>query len=107
MESRITPVNASTIGYLGEKGCLWKVKPIVCQMFLCNGSKDQIFSKNPDLKTTWEDLKAKEKNFTWPDRSVLFDDLEKIFMDQGLKSPLMYMHTSPGLMRVKQKSSTQ
>ena len=22
--------------YLGEKGCLWRIKPIVCEMFLCD-----------------------------------------------------------------------
>jgi hypothetical protein len=34
---------------------------------------------------------------------VLFDDLEAFFIDCGCTSPLMYLHNSPGLLRVKQK----
>jgi len=45
--------------YWGQKGCLWRVKPI------------------------------------------LFDDLEELFLQAGLKTLLMYCHLSPGLRRVK------
>jgi len=49
-------------------------------------------------------LEAKRKRFTWPDQPVLFDDLESYFMKSGYRSPLMYLHNSPGLLRVKQKA---
>ena len=73
-------------------------------MFLCDRSKDQVFSKNPELKSEWELLEAKRKRYTWPDQPVLFDDLESYFMKSGYHSPLMYLHNSPGLLRVKQKA---
>ena len=41
---------------------------------------------------------------TWPDRPVLFDELEKLFIKEGYDSPLMYCHKSPGLLRLKSKS---
>jgi hypothetical protein len=47
-------------------------------------------------------LKQREKHFRWPDRPVLFDDLEKYFMAAGYSSPLMYLNNSPGLLRVKE-----
>ena len=88
--------------YLSAEGCRWHLKPIVCQMYLCNQSKTQVFTDNPELKHQWERLEAKRKRFTWPDRPVLFDKLESFFMDAGCHSPLMYLHNSPGLLRVKQ-----
>ncbi len=87
--------------YLGPEGCLWTVKPIVCQMFVCQKAKDKVFADDPDREKEWQALKAEEKSFTWPDRPVLFDHLEKVFMDQGASSPLMYLHNSPGLLRIK------
>lgn len=89
--------------FLSEKGCLWKLRPIVCQMFLCNSSKNQVFAGHPERETQWDALKVEEKEFTWPDRPVLFDDIEKAFIKQGYESPLMYMHNSPGLLRIKSK----
>jgi hypothetical protein len=91
--------------YLSQEGCLWRLKPIVCQMFLCDRSKDQVFGKNFELKSDWELLGAKRKRFTWPDQPVLFDDLESYFMKSGYQSPLMYLHNSPGLLRIKQKAA--
>jgi hypothetical protein len=44
------------------------------------------------------------KSFRWPDRPVLFDQLEQVFMAVGCRSPLMYINTSPGLLRIKQKA---
>jgi hypothetical protein len=87
--------------YLGNQGCMWRVKPIVCEMFLCKQAADDVFGKNPDAEKTWEELKQRRKQFTWPDRPVLFDDLERYFLDAGHSSSLMYMHNSPGLLRVK------
>lgn len=87
--------------YLGDGGCLWRVKPIVCQMFLCDRAKDAVFGETPECRGQWEELERQRKTFTWPDRPVLFDDLERRFMDAGYDSPLMYLHNSPGLLRVK------
>ena len=90
--------------YLGENGCMWKVKPIVCEMFLCEQAKKDVFGLNPDAEQVWEGLKKRKKLYTWPDRTVLFDTFEKCFIDAGYLSPLMYMHNSPGLLRVKHRA---
>jgi hypothetical protein len=89
--------------YLGEKGCVWKLKPIVCEMFLCDHVKEEIFAANLPLRQFWDDLRKREKAFTFPDRSVLFDELESLFLHAGLDSPLMYCHKSPGLLLLKEK----
>jgi len=90
--------------YLSGNGCLWHLKPIVCQMYLCDRSKAHVFGENSGLKDEWGSLEQKRKLVTWPDRPVLFDDLESHFMKAGYQSPLMYLHKSPGLLRVKQKA---
>ncbi len=87
--------------YLGENGCLWRIKPIVCTMFLCDRAQDAVFGRNPDLRHQWEEFQVLKKRFTWPDRPVLFDDLESVFIEGGYSSPLMYLHNSPGLLRLK------
>lgn len=89
--------------YLGDQGCMWRVKPIVCEMFLCERAQHRVFTEKPALQVQWEELNRRKKRFTWPDRPVLFDDLEKYFMDAGHRSPLMYLHNSPGLLRVKRQ----
>jgi len=89
--------------YLVEKGCVWRLKPIVCEMFLCDRARETVLAKNKALNDRWEGLLLKEKLFTWPDKPILFDDLEELFLEAGLKSPLMYCHLSPGLLRVKAK----
>ena len=90
--------------YLGSAGCLWEIKPIVCQMFLCDRAEKEVFSKNPSAQTTWEKLKQRKENFTWPDKPVLFDYIETVFLNEGLTSSLMYLHNSPGLLNVKKKA---
>ena len=90
--------------YLGDNGCLWRVKPIVCEMFICDQAKSQIFNNNPRASRQWASLEKERKQYTWPDRPVLFDHLEALFLDYGTTSPLMYCHNSPGLLRVKQKA---
>ena len=92
--------------YLGSTGCLWHIKPIVCEMFLCDAAKEKVFSTHPENRETWEHLQNRKKDFSWPDKPVLFDVLETIFMDAGHSSPMMYLHNSPGLLRIKQKSSS-
>ncbi len=91
--------------YLGECGCIWRVKPIVCEMFLCDRARQTVLQAASNLAAQWAALEADRKRFTWPDRPVLFDDLEAVFIRAGCRSPLMYMHNSPGLLRVKRKAS--
>lgn len=90
--------------YLGRDGCLWRVKPIVCQMFLCEPAKAKVFSEHPEAEAEWLELERRRKQFTWPDRPVLFDAVEKYFIAAGCASALMYLHKSPGLLRVKHKA---
>jgi hypothetical protein len=89
--------------YLGEKGCLWRLKPIVCEMFLCEHARDTVLGNDEALRDQWEKLRGREKRYTWPSGPVLFDELEEIFIRAGLDSPLMYFHRSPGLLRMKAK----
>ena len=88
--------------YLGGDGCLWRIKPIICEMFLCDTAKELVFKQKFSANKLWIELKQREKHFRWPDRPVLFDDLEKYFMAAGYSSTLMYLNTSPGLLRVKE-----
>lgn len=87
--------------FLGEEGCLWRIRPIVCAMFLCDPAREKVFGGDPVAGGKWEAFESRKKDFTWPDKPVLFDELERIFIDAGLRSPLMYMNFSPGLLRVK------
>jgi hypothetical protein len=87
--------------YLGDHGCLWRIKPIVCQMFLCDPAKARVFGGRPDLQAVWSGFEQERKRFTWPDRPVLFDRIEAHFIAAGCSSSLMYLHQSPGLLRVK------
>jgi len=95
--------------YLGGHGCMWRIKPIICEMFLCDPAEESIFKEKPLTNKLWLELKQREKHYRWPDRPVLFDDLEKYFMAVGYSSPLMYLNNSPGLLRVKElaKKSNQ
>ncbi|MBW1799944.1 MAG: hypothetical protein JRJ85_04360 [Deltaproteobacteria bacterium] len=90
--------------YLSASGCLWRIKPIVCEMFLCDHAKETVLERDDQLREQWETFRQQEKAFTWPDRPVLFDALEDIFIREGYDSPLMYFHRSPGLLRVKAQS---
>jgi hypothetical protein len=90
--------------YLTETGCAWKMKPIVCQMFLCDRAERDVLEKSAAARRRWAHFKTLKNGFTWPDRRVLFDDLERYFMDAGLTSSLMYFHKSPGLLRVKRRA---
>jgi hypothetical protein len=90
--------------YLTGDGCVWRLKPIVCEMFLCRQAKETVFSTNDALRNRWERLRRRERRYTWPSRPVLFDELEELFIRAGYDSPLMYLHNSPGLLRVKERS---
>jgi len=87
--------------FLSENGCVWQIKPIVCEMFLCDEAERTSFGDNQDASKQWNAFKEIKKNFTWPDKPVLFEYLEMVFMEKGCKSPLMYIHHSPGLLRIK------
>ena len=87
--------------YLGIHGCKWTVRPVVCAMFLCDRAMDAVFRDEPEARKAWESLRRQEKSFKWPDRPVLFDYLEKAFLDLGCQSTLMHLNLSPGLLRVK------
>lgn len=89
--------------YLGNDGCLWNIKPIVCEMFLCDVAQQEVFGRNPRLQMQWEDFQKRRKGFAWPDKPVLFDDIEDRCIKAGLRSPLMYLNNSPGLLRIKRK----
>lgn len=90
--------------YLSNHGCMWRIKPIICEMFLCDPAEKAVFDKKPSVNKFWQQLKSREKQYRWPDRPVLFDDLEKYFIVAGYSSPLMYLHNSPGLLRIKEKA---
>ena len=106
-QTLISDIGGTKCVYLSnEKGCLWHLKPIVCEMFLCDQAKKTVLETDDQLKLEWEKLRKKEKDFTWPDKPVLFDEIEEIFINAGLDSPLMYFHKSPGLLRVKKIKTT-
>ena len=90
--------------YLGKSGCLWRIKPIVCEMFLCDTAKTEVCGRDPGCEALWNGLLAEKQAFTWPDRPVLFNALERRFIDLGCDSTLMYLHKSPGLLMVKKKA---
>jgi hypothetical protein len=103
MEILRKPNNGFKCVYLTENGCRWRIKPIVCEMFLCDPAKQQVFGENTQLKKEWELLEQRRKQFTWPDQPVLFDELEEHFLEAGHTSPLMYLHNSPGLLLIKNR----
>ena len=90
--------------YLGNHGCIWRIKPIVCEMFLCEQATKEVFKEKPLAGQLWDELKQKKNHYTWPDRPVLFETLERYFIDAGYSSPLMYMHNSPGLLRARKQA---
>lgn len=90
--------------YLGKKGCMWHIKPIVCEMFLCDRAMEMVFLENDNLKKKWFRLKEAAKRFQWPDQPVLFDWIETEYMARGYDATLMYFHKSPGLLMVKKKA---
>jgi hypothetical protein len=90
--------------YLGRGGCLWRLPPIVCAMFICEDAKQNAFRADPTSERRWKSIQQQRKRYTWPDRPVLFDHLEQVFIDIGLESELMYLHNSPGMLRVKQRA---
>jgi hypothetical protein len=93
--------------YLNDNGCLWLWKPIVCEMFLCEVAKNSVLAKSESLASQWAGLRRRERRYTWPTRPVLFDELEAFFLNEGFDSPLMYLHKSPGLLRLKARHGSE
>lgn len=90
--------------YLGPLGCLWKIKPLNCETFVCKQARTEIFVKNPESEQVYEEMLKKKKTFSFPDRPVLFDAIEKFFIERGVDSETMYFHKGAGLLLIKQKS---
>ena len=92
--------------YLEGSGCCWKVRPLNCTMFLCDQVQQEVFPNNAKYQEEWSELNRRAKTFRWPDKPVLFDRLETFFMERGCTSSLMYINTSPGLLRIKRQAAT-
>jgi hypothetical protein len=90
--------------FLGASGCTWRIPPISCAMFLCSQVKEKVFEAHPGARIIWSEHQRSEKEYTYPNKPVLFDDLEAFFMKRGSESPHLYFHRSPGLLRIKSKS---
>lgn len=90
--------------YLGADGCRWKIHPLGCALFVCDRVQSNVLGMDSSLREQWDRIKSAGAAFRWPDRPVLFDHLEQVFIAAGCRSPLMYLHCSPGLLRVKQKA---
>jgi hypothetical protein len=99
-----TPLDTRKCIYLGSHGCLWQVRPLVCAMFLCDDVQVSAFREHSQAAQQWDEFKRRAKRFRWPDRPVLFDQLERQCMAAGIDSPLMYLNSSPGLLQVKRKA---
>jgi len=99
------PNCSSNCVFLGETGCIWQVRPIACAMFFCEQAKNKIFDRHPEAEVTWQNLQEQEKGYTWPTTPVLFDEIEKYFIELGVDSPSLYFHKSPGLLRLKAKAA--
>ena len=90
--------------YLQGDGCMWTLPPVVCAMFLCDRARQAVFAENPEAATAWTALREQARLYQWPDRPVLFDDLENVFIDLGYRSSLMHLNFSPGLLYVKKRA---
>lgn len=90
--------------YLGNHGCQWTIRPVVCTMFLCDRAMAVVFNDQPEARKAWASLRRQEKSFKWPDRPVLFDYLEKTFLELSCQSTLMHLNFGPGLLRIKKNA---
>lgn len=98
------PNQSSNCVFLGDTGCIWRLPPISCAMFLCEQAKRNVFDENQHARAIWEEFLRLEKEYTHPTQPVLFDDIESYFILLGVDSPHMYFHQSPGLLRLKSRS---
>lgn len=98
------PNRSSHCVFLAETGCIWRLPPISCAMFLCEKAKRSVFDDDHHAKAVWDEFLRLEKDYTHPTKQVLFDDIESYFILLGVESPHMYFHQSPGLLRLKSRS---
>ena len=50
--------------FLTENGCLWRIKPIVCEMFLCDAAERTCFGVNHNALKQWNEFKEIKKHYT-------------------------------------------
>jgi hypothetical protein len=98
------PRNDMKCLYLGSQGCRWRIKPIVCEMFVCERVKQKAIDASSQASGMWRELEKRALSFRWPDQVVLFDQIESRFLAAGVRSSLMYLHNSPGLIRIKKNA---
>ncbi|MBU0994290.1 MAG: hypothetical protein KJ737_17505 [Proteobacteria bacterium] len=97
----------TTCVYLSEKGCLWTIKPIVCEMFFCDWLIEESSVTDASFARQIEAFRIRQKLYTWPDKPVFFNTVETLFLEKGIESSLMYFHFSPGLKQIKKKAGVQ
>jgi hypothetical protein len=90
--------------YLTPRGCLWTIRPLVCAFFLCDAVQKEVLGVCGNRSEQWNAYKRAAAAFRWPDKPVLFDRLEAVFMAAGCDSSLMYLSKSPGLLMVKKRA---
>ena len=93
--------------YTGPKGCVWKLRPVSCAMFFCHEAKVSVFKSYPEAESLWGMFLEQERDFTWPTKLVVFDQIEKFFLRYGVSSPHLYFHRSPGLLKLKAESGLE
>jgi len=98
------PLHEHKCTYLGTQGCRWRVRPLVCAMFLCDPVREMVFQVGSTVEQQWKQLQQRAQDFRWPDKPVLFDYLETYFMELGVRSSLMHINGSPGLLRIKRQA---
>jgi hypothetical protein len=98
------PGAAGKCVFLGPTGCIWRLPPVTCALFLCDRAKQTVFADDPAAAVLWQGFREGEKRFTHPVQPVLFDELERVFLELGAESPHMYFHSSPGLLRLKARA---
>ena len=99
-----SPFNENKCTYLQADGCCWQVRPLMCAMFLCEPAQEKVFAHDEECKAQWNALRNRAEVFRWPTRPVLFDRLETFFMERGCRSSLMFINTSPALLRIKRQA---
>jgi hypothetical protein len=98
------PFHDAKCVFLGPQGCRWQVRPLVCALFICDPAREEVFKLGKSVEDQWEALQRRAQDFRWPNKPVLFDYLETYFMALGGRSSLMYINSSPGLMRIKRQT---
>lgn len=93
--------------FLGKEGCIWRIRPVSCATFFCDQAKKKVFAEHPETESSLKDFQKQEEEFTWPVKSVLFDEIEKYFINLGVESPHLYFHKSPGLLQLKARAKAK